>query len=173
MVPILSEYLKGVSNRKQAINKMHLQRISAESHAIYLLEFSCVKDSCSYLLFYPTNEKLAYLVADIVKFNDFIFSPDESKVVLHFNRFHSIESNLDTVVAVDLESWKLLSLNNETGNDTILNYRWPFLSIEWLDNENITIATPDIIEPTLELLTAWHEFDDRLTIDTIFSLTSD
>ena len=173
IVPILNEYLKGVSNRKQVINKMHLERISAESHDIYLLEFSCVHDLCSYLLFHPTNEKLAYLVADIAKFSGSILSPNESKVVLHFSRFHASISNLDTIVVVDLDNWKLLSLNNEKSNDTILNYRWPFLSIDWLDNDSITIATPDIIEPTPELLTEWHEIEDGPTIHTIFSFTSD
>ncbi|MBP2077941.1 hypothetical protein [Oceanobacillus polygoni] len=173
MVPILNEYLNGVNNRKQAIYEMHLERISSEVHDIYLLEFSCVQDLCSYLIFHPTNEKLAYLVADIAKFSNFILSPDESKIVLHFSRFHSTDNNLDTIVVVDLANWKLLSLNNETSNDTILNYKWPFIYIEWVDNESITIVTPDIMEPTIELLTEWQQTNDSPTANTVFSIYSE
>ncbi|WP_249869948.1 hypothetical protein [Oceanobacillus saliphilus] len=166
MVPILKEYLSGSKHRQSAINDMKLDRLPLEDHQIYLLEFSCFHDSCSYLLFNQSGNNAAYLIADLAKSKNILISPDQSKVAIQFSRNGKQNLELDNIVVIDLIEWKVLSLNNETSEDNFLNYTWPYVGVQWMDDETLTVSVPDIIEPTSQHISEWNEVGGNVIINT-------
>ncbi|WP_010649625.1 hypothetical protein [Oceanobacillus massiliensis] len=166
MVPILNEYLKGVQDEEAAINEMKLEKLPLSEHQIYLMEFSCINDLCSYLLFNQNGENPAYLVADLAKTANTLISPDQTKIALHFSRINGKSEHLDNLVVVDLQEWKLSAWNNEPDGANILNYTWPFVAVEWLDDTTLTVRRPDILEPTSASISEWQELGGTKLIST-------
>ncbi|MBP1968277.1 hypothetical protein J2Z83_000369 [Virgibacillus natechei] len=167
MVPILSEYLNAIEDRKSVIEEMKLNRPHEKAEDIYLLEFSCQNHSCSYLLFNQAKDQEAYLLADLAKLSNVIMSPDNEKLLFKFNREKSLPLPLTNLVMIDFENWERLSLGNNTSDANILNYNWPLLKINWLDNKRIAVEKPAVIEPTSDRLEEWNqeETEERKTIN--------
>ncbi|WP_067730098.1 hypothetical protein [Oceanobacillus damuensis] len=169
MVPILKEYLNGVKNRKATINEMKLERLPLDDHQIYLLEFSCFSEACSYLLFNQSGENPAYLVADLAKFKKMLVSPEESKVAIQFGRINNQNFETDHLVVTDLKQWKVLSLNNETNDANILNYKWPYVTVHWIDEESLNVNIPDVIEPSSQNFSEWSQLGESTLTETILT----
>lgn len=166
MVPILNEYLKGSNNREEAIQEMSLERIDIDSLSIYLMEFSCHNDKCSYLLFHQDSDREAILIADMAAVVDHALSPDETKLLFQFNR--SKESiSYSQIVVIDMSSWEMLPLYNEDSDAKILNYTWPFVSADWNEDGTIAVQTPDIVDPTVQSIEEWEENGGSSTMTTI------
>ena len=142
MVPILSEYLHAVQDQQQFIKNMRLIPINTEDNGMYLLEFSCANELCSYILLNQNQDGPAYLVADLAKYIHTIISPDKDIILLQFNRETALPSPLTNIVAIDTIEWNLLSLHNEDYQHGILNYKWHFTSVNWVDNETISLSIP-------------------------------
>ncbi|PAV28800.1 hypothetical protein CIL05_14325 [Virgibacillus profundi] len=155
MVPILDAYLNAVNDRQTAIEKMEIERIYADSPSMYLLEFSCQNNLCSYLLFNSNADTQTYLLADLAKSVSMIGSPDHTKMLFLFQRNSSLPLPLTNMVVIDLEAWEPLPLINETTDSNILDYTWPLISAEWIDNETISAAKPAVLEPSGELINEW------------------
>ncbi|MFC4024274.1 hypothetical protein ACFOUV_10765 [Oceanobacillus longus] len=172
MVPILREYLNGVKSRTDSISEMKLEKLPLDNHQIYLLEFSCFHDACSYLIFNQTGENPAYLVADLAKSTNLLISPDQSKVALQFSRLNGQNMQLNNLVVIDLTNWQVLSLENETSDANILNYTWPYVTVEWIDEQKLTISTPDVLEPTYQHLSEWYGTNTKIRFDTTLSVAN-
>lgn len=167
MVPILSEYLSAVTDRKKEIEKMTIDRVHSKDESIYLLEFSCQNESCSYLLFSQEEEKQAYLLADLAKSTNITVSPDNTKLLFQFNREGSLPLPLSNIVVIDITNWETVSLSNNTNDANILNYSWPLLNADWVDNEIIAVEKPSVIEPTNELIDEWQKTEKPSTTNII------
>ncbi|GAB3064148.1 hypothetical protein [Virgibacillus ainsalahensis] len=172
MVPILKEYLAVIYDADEAIDQMKLERVHTQGESIYLLEFSCVSELCSYLLLNPSSDKQSYLLADMAKYTDMRASPDNNKLSFRFDRQKASPLPLTNIVVIDIKSWTTLSLNNEMNDDNILHYTWPILTFEWIDNESISIDIPAVTEPTEELIYKWQEEGERnITNNTLRIIT--
>ncbi|WP_051359320.1 hypothetical protein [Paucisalibacillus globulus] len=147
-IPILSAYLHAADDRQAVIEEMGIQHIlNKDGNIIYLLEFSCTNEECSYLLLDETSENTGLLVADLAIFEHVTISPEDSKLLLKFNRNSTHEFPLSNVVVIDLEEWHVLSIENDSITNNFLDYQWPILFVSWIDEESLSITVPDTIEP--------------------------
>jgi hypothetical protein len=145
-IPILNAYLHAARDRQAIIEKMDIHRIiDKEENDIYLLEFSCQDNECSYLLLNQNIQNAGFLVADFATFENFILSPEESKLLLKFNRESNQDYPLSNIVVIDLEKWEILGLKNNTITNNLFDYNWPIFSANWVDEETIAIAVPDTL----------------------------
>src|SRR5690606_20017294 len=150
-IPILSAYLHAAEDRQSIIEQMDIQQlVNKEDSSIYLLEFSCLEGQCSYLLLDESSENTGLLVADLATFEQVMLSPEQSKLLLKFNRESTYEYPLSNAVVVDLENWKVLTLENEAITNNLFDFQWPILSVNWNDEETIFISIPDTLETNKE-----------------------
>lgn len=149
-VPILYDFLRIQQNPSRAIQKMNVEKLEIEQQNIYILSFSCMKERCSYLLFHQDQSKSAFLVADMAKFINVFISPNQSKIALQFNRAGDEAIPLSDLIVFDIYNWQPLSLKSDETTTNILNYTWPFVAVEWVDDEQIAISIPELIEPYKE-----------------------
>ncbi|MTW88049.1 hypothetical protein F3157_20865 [Virgibacillus dakarensis] len=163
MVPILNSYLEASANRAEAIKTMTILPIQAGNANLYLLEFSCSNDLCSYILLDQSKDNPALLVADLARTVQSKLSPDNSKILLQFNREASLPIPLTNLVVVDLVEWEQISLTNETNDLQVLAYHWPIITAEWTDDQTITVSLPDVTEPVNKLLQQWQEAGKPIT----------
>lgn len=168
MVPILDEYLSATEDRQKVIEKMKIEQITVADDTIYLLEFSCQNDRCSYIVFNQSQDDQSFLIADLAKSVKTFISPDQTKVLFQFNRVQSPAISLDHLVVVDVKAWEPIPLIDTD----LLNYAWPFITIEWMDNETIAITKPDILNPTNELINKWLETVERPVTEVVLHLQS-
>ncbi|ASN05937.1 hypothetical protein [Virgibacillus necropolis] len=154
MVPILNAYLSAAKDRAKAVESMHLRPVPYDNGHLYLLKFSCVNESCSYLLLNKNEGNQAYLVADLAQSSKITLSPDSTKILLQFNR---VDSTLSNLVVINILEWELLPLRNATNEMELLDYRWPILTSEWIDNQTVSISIPALDEPSSNLLAEWNE----------------
>ncbi|ALX47308.1 hypothetical protein [Lentibacillus amyloliquefaciens] len=156
MVPILNSYLQAVQMREEAIEQMTLLPIQAADRNLYLLEFSCHEStSCSYLLLDRTEENRTYLIADLATLVQKTMSPDEKKMLFHFNREES-HPPLSDIVVIDLNSWEQKTLRNQTDDVDVLDYTWPILDAKWVSPDSISVIVPEVPEPSAEQLKQWE-----------------
>lgn len=172
MVPILDEYLSAINDRQKVIEEMNIERIPVADNNIYLLEFSCENDRCSYIAFNQSQDKQAYLVADLAKSVGTFISPDQTKILFQFNRIKSPAISFDHLVVIDAETWEPITLDSDTNDVSILNYSWPFITIDWTDNETVTVTKPAIAQPTIKFIKDWKETTNRPTTEVILHLQS-
>ena len=172
-VPILDSYLHASSDMQKAIERMKIERIPLDSARIYLLEFSCENELCSYLLFNRDVTDATYLLADLAKSVAMLPSPDQTKMLFLFDRKGSLPRPLSTIIVIDLENWEHLSLKNETSGEMVLNFTWPLSSVNWIDNETISAEKPAIPEPTDEGIQEWHNTNDSLVTNILFHVLAD
>lgn len=157
-VPILKEYIRTMDNKEEVISKMNLIPINTDVGTVYLLEFSCDNELCSYLLFNQNEENQAFLIADLAKHNYTSFSPDNKKVLFKFNRNTSFPIGLSNLLVVDLENWSIQSLyNNEDKGLDVLHYKYPIITAEWVDEQTIVITIPDVTDHTNDSLLDWSK----------------
>ncbi|OZU90501.1 hypothetical protein CIL03_04965 [Virgibacillus indicus] len=171
MVPILDAYLLAAKDRQKAIEGMKIERIQAENASIYLLEFSCQNERCSYLLFNRDAADQAFLLADLADAADMIPSPDQTKMLFLFDRKGSLPLPFTNIVIIDLEKWDHLTLVNETTDDAVLNFTWPLISVNWIDNESIAAEKPAVLEPTDEAIHEWYQANQSLTTSIILHVS--
>ncbi|WP_077325851.1 hypothetical protein [Virgibacillus siamensis] len=157
MVPILNVYLRTSKNREKAIREMNLSRIEADSKELYLLEFSCHKKLCSYLLLDKSKKNQAYLVADMAKSMQIQLSPDNDKIMLHFNRKQTTPVPLSDIVVIDLKNWVPLTLENKSTDEQLLGFKWPLISSYWFDNNTIEVVKPAVPKPTKSNMDKWQQ----------------
>lgn len=163
MVPILNTYLQATKNHRQAIEEMNMLRINVTDKSLYLLEFSCHDDLCSYLLLDQTKDNQAYLVADMAKSIQTKISPDNTKILMHFNRELKSPVPFSNIIVIDLEEWVLVPLEKKMNDEEeILNYKWPIITAEWADNNTISVKQPDITEPTPKSIEEWQESEKAM-----------
>lgn len=150
-IPILSAYLHAAEDRQSIIEQMGIQQmVNKEENSIYLLEFACLEDQCSYLLLDESSENTGLLVADLANFEQATVSPEQSKLLLKFTRESNYEYPLSNAVVVDLENWEVLPLENETITNNLFDFQWPILSVNWIDDETISISIPETLETNKE-----------------------
>lgn len=140
---------------------MNLLPIETLHSTIYLLEYSCNNDLCSYILLDQNKDKQSFLVADLAKMTQIKFSPNNKKFLLIFKR-ESIDSMSTTnVIIFDVEEWQRITLDPTINDLTLLNYKWPLTDVEWIDDNAITISKPMINELTEESITVWNELGNQ------------
>lgn len=161
MVPILEAYLKAAQNRNSIVKSMKLSPIDYGGDSqLYLLEFSCVNQSCSYLLLDKTDGNQAFLVADLAKIKEIKLSPDNSKVFLQFTRENSTTFPYGDIVVIDIVNWKLLSLTNNTNDLKVLDYQTSILEATWNDNESIAVTITATEKTAQAQLSEWKETEN-------------
>ncbi|WP_053074926.1 hypothetical protein [Ornithinibacillus californiensis] len=142
-VPILNAYLQGVKNPQNVIQQMDIQKLfQQEDNDIYLLEFSC-DNTCSYLLLDQSSENTGILLADLSTFEQFILSPNETRVLVKFNRESAQDYPLSTIIVIDLKEWAVLSLENDAIVSNMFDFNWPIIAANWIDEETISISVPE------------------------------
>ncbi|WP_226034547.1 hypothetical protein [Aquibacillus saliphilus] len=166
-IEILNEYLTGASNRQEQIDKMILTPVKLpEYDTLYLLQFSCYNDNCSYLLLDQKDEGRSFLLADLSKILKFAISDDNNKLLMVFRRINE-EGNLilqkDNLLVIDLDSWETLSVSTNSQEKFANNYKVPIMDANWNQDHSITISTPRLKTPTEENLIKWYESIDKTT----------
>lgn len=156
MVPILEQYLYAVQDRERAVNNMNLFPIHTENNTLYLLEFSCKNESCSYILIDQSKDNPAYLVADLANFIQFEFSPNMEKIFFKFNRKTDFPISLTHIIIIDLNTWTKLQPHPASS----LNFSRPILDVSWVDDENISLVLPLISELTQENIQEWDRLNN-------------
>lgn len=155
MVPILKQYLQSVQDREQTVRRMNLIPIHDDYATLYLLEFSCYQESCSYILIDQNQDNRSHLIADLSQYIQMEFSPDMQKIFLQFNRPTDFSVSLGHAVVVNLQDWTILDLA-ET-EVSILNYSNPILEINWADNDSLSFIIPHFFELNEKNITNWNE----------------
>ncbi|WP_138415148.1 hypothetical protein [Aquibacillus sediminis] len=160
-VPILQQYLSSVENRQQAADKMTLTPLNVpEKDDLYLLEFSCIENKCSYLLLDREQDGRSFLIADLAKFANMHVSPNQEKLLFIFNRNPFQKDNNDIVTSkiavMDLKKWESTPVAT-TNHLVIRDYMWPIQNSKWLDNQTISIDIPALEGPTNETLEQWFK----------------
>ncbi|WP_047982177.1 hypothetical protein [Ornithinibacillus contaminans] len=147
-VPILQAYLQASPNWQPIIEQMKIERLSNNTtNDIYLLEFSCYQEQCSYLLLDQSSDNSGFLIANLAQLKDAIFSPDETKLLVTFDRESTTtELPLSDAVVIDLDNWQELSLSHDVDGYNLLDYQRSFVSADWVDDETITISFPDTVK---------------------------
>jgi len=172
-IPILYEFLNGQKDQQLDVSDMELERIPLEHENIYTLSFSCVNERCSHLLLHQDQNKQTFLVADMAQYVNSHISPDETKIALHFNRSLGADTvTLSNLIIMDVKNWEVQPITNEETEISLLNYRWPFVAIEWLDNESIAISIPDLIEPNKDSFEEWSSSETN-SVSTIIYYTKE
>lgn len=170
-IPILSSYLHAAKDRQRVIETMDFQHLlNKDDNDIYLLEFSCNQmEHCSYLLLDHNSENTDFLVADLAKYEEFILSPEETKLLIKFSRDTSQGYFVSNIVVIDLEEWTIMSLENDDITTNLLDFNWPILSVGWMDEESISISVPDALPTNTEQL---DEAANEITNDIIFNISN-
>lgn len=172
-IPILHEFLRIHQQPQKATQEMNLEKIELALQNIYILSFSCNNERCSYILLHEDQKKRAALVADMAQLVGSYVSPDQSKIALQFNRQSEETIPLSNLVIFDINEWQSLSISKEEMLPNILNYNWPFLSVEWVNGESIAISIPDLIEPNKEYYDEWTITEGNNINTVIFQLETD
>ncbi|WP_026771431.1 MULTISPECIES: hypothetical protein [Sediminibacillus] len=161
-VTILKHYLSAVADREAEIEDMALTRVDIpDKDTIYLLEFSCRADACSYLLLNQQEEGGSYLAADLAMFKSASISPENDLLLLLFNRKEpGLETELtkDKMVIVDLEQMSRQRTLMDSGEPFKNEYHWPVLSATWKNNQVLSVTIPAISD-TEESLENWYQSD--------------
>src|SRR5690625_4561057 len=166
-VPILNEYLHSIKNKQKHIENMNLIPINLRENTVYLLEFACQNQLCSYLIFDQSKDKQAYLVADMAKHISTSFAPNKDTMILKFNRKTPLPLPLTNLVAIDLQQWKILTLKTERDGKKFLNFHWPITSLTWIDEQTLAGHIPIMTELTEENINEWRKSGSQ-TKDMIF-----
>ncbi|MCT2534346.1 hypothetical protein NC661_09830 [Aquibacillus koreensis] len=156
-IGILKSYLVGVENPKQEIRKMRLRPLNIPNHeTLYLLQFSCFENSCSYLLLDQTEDGRSYLLADLATFEKVLPSPDYSKLLFVFNKKVADTSVVKhKVVTIDLEEF--VPIHPTQHKEISSNYQWHIASIDWNDSSTLSVSLPNIDSPDSSELIKWME----------------
>ncbi|MFC3039923.1 hypothetical protein ACFOGI_06625 [Virgibacillus xinjiangensis] len=147
-VPILKGYLAAAEYPNEKIKKMDLERIHPEL-SIYLLEFSCTKELCSYLLLNPSESNKAFLLADMAIFEGMHLSPDEDRMAFEFSRTSFDRSAADLIV-MDINNWEKLPLLEKEGDKDVLEYQQILDHVRWIDNDHLRVETADQMQTSSE-----------------------
>lgn len=169
-VSILKELLNAQNNPDDAILDMNLEKFEINNETIFLLSFSCMNDRCSYLLFNEGQDKRTYLIADMAQFSHIIPSPDESRIAILFNRAIDDKLPVNNVVMFDILKWETLPLYNYELTDNILNYTWPIVSVEWVDDEHVSISVPEIVDLNKDTYDEWSTSETNSVQSFIYQL---
>lgn len=167
-IPILQEYFQLIDDREKAVEEMNLVPIQL-GKTIYLLEFSCHKNLCSYIIIDQSKTNQAYLVADLAKYVYTSVSPDQTTMILKFHRKTSLPIPLAHIVAVDLTNWEIVPITTSTDGQNIPSYKWPISSITWIDETTISALVPILTETTEEHIIEWKNSGSQTT-ETIFHI---
>ncbi|SDJ76120.1 hypothetical protein [Sediminibacillus albus] len=164
-VDILKNYLSIIPDRQREIESMSLTRVDIpDKDTIYLLQFSCREDACSYLLLNQQEQGGSFLAADLAKFKSASVSPDNKQLMLLFSRIESmdgVELTRDKLVMIQLEGMKQLYVAQEKNTPFENNYQWPILSAKWEDSDHLSITIPEIPNQGEKTLKDWHLSDKQ------------
>ncbi|HLS61025.1 MAG TPA: hypothetical protein VK044_07845 [Virgibacillus sp.] len=168
-IPILNEYLQATNDKEKAIRNMDLIPIETEENDIFLLEFSCENEHCSYLLLHQDTKNQAYLVADLARYSQVLFSPDHNKALLKFDRNADSAESLTDLIVIDIQNWQQIQLlTPEEINTQILNFQWPITANHWIDNQSISVSVPMFSELDDELISQEKEIENQTTDITFY-----
>ncbi|MFC2950285.1 hypothetical protein [Virgibacillus sediminis] len=142
-VPILKGYLAAAEQPNEKIEEMELMLIHPEKN-IYLLEFSCVNQQCSYLLLNPSEDNKAFLLADLAMYEGIESSPDGNRIVFRFARDHTSGLPVADLIAIDIPKWTKLSITDTEGNKELSGYNQPIQEVEWVNNEQLRADFPSL-----------------------------
>lgn len=159
-VPILDYYLQGADNREEAIKHMNMQRLPLEDQPVYLLEFSCINDRCSYLIFNDNESNAEILLADVAGYSNYYVSPNNENIIFQFIR-ESQNVPLSHLVSIDLKEWSVVSLIMPDSDDTIVEYTRPILGVDWISDQEITVQSPKLDELTIQSYRSWNESEEK------------
>ncbi|HLQ70310.1 MAG TPA: hypothetical protein VK142_00765 [Bacillota bacterium] len=163
MVPILGDYIEASASPEKEIQNMGLERVQNTNKKMYILSFSCNNDLCSYILFDEGNDHQAILLADIASLVQITPSPDDTKLLLQFEREESLPLPLTNIIVINTENWEQIELENETNDMEILEFSWPLLDAEWVDDDRVLVSKPTINKPTEEEILEWQETEQPST----------
>ncbi|BAC13342.1 hypothetical protein ACFQ4N_10320 [Oceanobacillus iheyensis] len=160
-VPILDYYLQGAENRDEAIKNMNMQHLPIEDRLIYLLEFACMNERCSYIIFNHDDESnAAILLADVARFSNYYVSPNNQNIIFQFIR-ESQNVPLSHLVSIDLIDWRVVSLIMPESDDTIIEYTRPIIGIDWINDQEINVISPKLDEITDQSYRSWDESEEK------------
>jgi len=159
-VPILEHFLEGAKNRNEALEQMVMQRLPIENYQIYLLEFSCVNEKCSYIIFNQDERNSAMLLADVSTYSTYYVSPNQQNLMIEFIREQD-NVPMSHLIPIDIDEWSRVSLIMSEGDDTIIEYTRPITGVEWINDHEITVQTPHIDDFTPETYRSWNESSEK------------
>src|SRR5690625_33580 len=168
MVPILNEFLHFIDDKEKAVEKMNLLPIHLGESTIYLLEFSCQQNQCSYLVLDQSKDNPTYLIADLAKYAYTSISPDKTMMFIKFNRKTSLSLPVTDLVIIDLEHWNILPLKSQSGKE-FLNYKWPINTVTWINETTLLAHIPKMDELTEDSILDWKNSGNQ-TAEVIFQI---
>ena len=170
-IPILQQYLLVQNDPQQKIVEMEMNKFGEGPSSFFILRFSCYNEHCSYLILHPDSKKSAFLVADIAKFESYIYSPDKTKVAFLFNRYGENNIPYSHIIVFDLNDWTPLSLENMDEEQDMLGFKWPILYFDWMDESSLTVSFPELFEPTDEYWQGRSSMEENSVQTYTFQLT--
>src|SRR5699024_10511538 len=170
MVPILNDYIEASASPQKDIHNMKLERVEHTDKKLYILSFSCHEDLCSYIILDRSGDNQAILLADIASLEKMSPSPDDTKLLLRFERETTLPLPLSDIVVIDTENWQKLAPKNITDNTDPLEYSWPLLDADWSDDEKIRVSKPDKDKPTEKGIKKWKVTEQHETTIKIYNI---
>lgn len=137
-IPILKNYLFSVLNPEQELQRIQVYPLRDDESSLYLLEFSCYKHYCSYLIVDVANDNKSFLINDFVQFSTHSFTPDEEKIVFQFFSKDPSTATTDFVV-FDREKWKVIPYQVLKDECSMDQKKCKIHSLEWLGPQTISI----------------------------------
>lgn len=154
-IGILNAYLNTVKNTSIAIENMELNQISLnDQNEIYVLEFSCFENKCSYLLLNQEVNHESYLLDDLTKLNSFIVSPDGVYTLF------TLQNSKETYFKIfNNQTWSTVPFTQSffLQPSTIIS------SSKWLDNETAQLNVQYTNDEELQALEMEKELLINLT----------
>ncbi|MEQ6376964.1 hypothetical protein RZN25_09050 [Bacillaceae bacterium S4-13-56] len=157
-VPLLHGYLKVSEDPEAELQRMRLLSLEQEE-SIYLLEYGPDIMRKSYILLHILQDEIfSILVADLTKFKEAYFSPERTKVALVFFQNKDSVVTTDKFKIIDLEKWEELILYS--GDSKLkVDGTYPITAVTWLNEDELSIMIPDIMDPSDEDLIKWYNQD--------------
>lgn len=162
-IPILQNYLSVAPDKDHVLEKMNLIPVQNENdYTLYILEFSCENNQCSYLLLDGDKKHKAYLVTDIAKLVQYQVSPKDEYVFFEFDRLTEFTIPVSHLVVFHIEEWNEVNLQS-TYTQNILHYTFPFEVNGWINDDTISISKPLIKQLTSQNLIQWRQLGEPTT----------
>ncbi|WP_181349045.1 hypothetical protein [Thalassobacillus sp. CUG 92003] len=165
--PILDHYLTSNSDSDAQLNHMSFKSVGAEVNPhLYLTEFACYEDNCSYMIIDFIQEK-STLLTDLSQFISLQFSPDQTNLALNFKK---VTDRLQThqLFVIDAATSEKLTLRPTEHADTPSPEasKYPIKDMSWQGNEHISVTLPMVDQFNIDTLRLWAKQNESYQTST-------
>ncbi|WP_145333039.1 hypothetical protein [Paenibacillus xylanexedens] len=164
-IPQYKNYLLNEKNLQSEIARTQFTTLDVPiPEKVNLLQYSCGNKECSTILVKSSGVKNQSLNLPTGIFQDYKFSPDNTKVLIRYAYDEGGLVRKQIVVAIDLHSFTLIGYSSpKLEEQFMLMPTWPVISYNWKDNNYFTVETAALETNEYNTLEKWFSSDDRTT----------